>query len=79
MEKTNNSPKEKLIIHETDHHGCGTVIYKGNTDTYSYDDELTGDIRAAVQFLIDIGFIDENEVRIIEGDDIYDLLDKEKL
>lgn len=74
-----NSSKEKLIIHETDCHGCGTVVYKGNVDTYSYDDECTGDIRAAVQFLIDIGFIDEDEVRIIEGDDIYGLLDKEKL
>lgn len=74
-----NLQKEKLIIHETDYHGCGTVLYGDKKDSYSYDDECTGDIRAAVQFLIDIGFINEDEVCIIEGDNIYDLLDKKKL
>jgi hypothetical protein len=68
-------PKEKLkpqlIIHETDCHGCGNVIYGNEVRSYTYDDGEMGDAMGAVQGLIDIGFIDPNDVTFIEGDEIY--------
>ena len=69
---------KKLIIHETDCHGCGCVYYNGKTDTYAYDDSDIGDIKVAVQYLIRIGFIDKKDVVIFDdsqGDDIYKKLD----
>lgn len=70
----------KLIIHETDCHGSGFVHCKGKTDYYSYDDEM-GDIRAAVEGLIDLGFIKPEQVIILEQDQLYEkfaeLLEKE--
>ena len=66
----NEERKHKLIIHETDYHGCGKVYYKGNCDYYSYDDE-SGDVAAAVRFLINIGFIKEEDVMMYDGDEIY--------
>ena len=60
----------KLIVHETDCHGSGRMYYNGRTDYYSYDDE-SGDIAAAVRALIDIGFINPDDVLIYEGDEIY--------
>ena len=60
----------KLIIHETDCHGSGKIYYRGSTDYYSYDDE-SGDIAAAVRALINIGFINPDDVLIYEGDEIY--------
>lgn len=63
----------KLIIHETDCHGSGRIYYKGSSDYYSYDDE-SGDIAAAVRALINIGFIDPDDVIFFEGDEIYDKL-----
>jgi hypothetical protein len=68
--------KPKLIIHETDCHGCGNVYYKGKTDRYSYDDGSFGDVRATIDALIDFGFIDPNEVVILEDDEIYNLVEK---
>ena len=65
----------KLIIHETDCHGSGRIYYRGYTDYYSYDDE-TGNIAAAVKALINIGFINPDDVLIYEGDEIYDELAK---
>ena len=69
------TPKEKLkpqlIIHETDCHGQGCIVYNGKIHPYSYDDGEMGDAKGAVQGLIDIGFIDPNDVTIIEGDEIY--------
>jgi hypothetical protein len=65
----------KLIIHETDCHGSGRIYYKGYTDYYSYDDE-SGDIAAAVRTLINIGFINPDDVLIYEGDEIYNELAK---
>ena len=39
---TPRPPKEekrkKLIIHETDCHGCGNVYFNGKCASYSYDD-----------------------------------------
>ena len=66
--------KPKLYIHETDCHGCGNVIYKDKVERYTYDDEEFGDVRATVEALIDLGFINHADVVIIEGDDIYDYL-----
>jgi hypothetical protein len=63
----------KLIIHEIDCHGSGRIHYKGCTDYYSYDDE-SGDIAAAVRALINIGFINPDDVVIYDGDEIYDEL-----
>ena len=65
----------KLIIHETDCHGSGRIYYKGCADYYSYDDE-TGNVAAAVKALINIGFINPDDVLIYEGDEIYDELAK---
>ena len=70
--------KPKLIIHETDCHGCGYVHFNGKTYHYSYDDGAWGDVRATVQELINIGFIKPEEVVIFDSDndlDIYHLLD----
>ncbi len=65
------NPKPQLIIHETDCHGCGNVIYGDQIRSYTYDDGGMGDAMGAVQGLIDIGFIDPNDVTFIEGDEIY--------
>ena len=67
----------KLYIHETDCHGCGNVIYEDKVRSYAYDDGEFGDAKATVQALIDIGFINPEDVVIIEGDDIYDYLKEE--
>ena len=67
----------KLIIHETDSHGCGTLHYNGITHNYSYDDSRCGDIMLAVNFLIEIGFIKSEDVLLFfdcgrePSDDIY--------
>lgn len=66
----------RLYIHETDCHGCGNVIYKGQVHYYCYDGE-SGDVKAAVKVLIDIGFINPDDVVFIDGDDIYDYLKEE--
>lgn len=68
--------KPKLIIHETDCHGSGKFYYNGKWDYYSYDDEY-GDIRAAVQGLIDIGFINVEDVAIFtDEDELYKMVEK---
>jgi hypothetical protein len=66
---------KKLIIHETDYHGCGYVTYNGETRYYSYDDGM-GDMRAAVQELIDMGFIKTEDVIILENDEVYDIVEQ---
>ena len=63
--------KPRLIVHETDCHGCGNVIYGDQIRSYTYDDGGMGDAKGTVQGLIEIGFIDPNDVTIIEGDEIY--------
>ena len=68
---TTSVPKHQLIIHETDCHGQGNVIYGDKIRSYTYDDGGMGDVKGAVEGLIDIGFIDSNDVTIIEGDEIY--------
>jgi hypothetical protein len=67
----------KLIIHETDSHGCGYVHYNGITRGYSYDDGAFGDVRATVHELIEIGFIKAEDVVVFDDNsetDIYQLL-----
>ena len=71
VDKLTDTPKPQLIIHETDCHGQGNVIYGDKIRSYTYDDGGMGDAKGAVQGLIDIGFIDPNDVTIIEGDEIY--------
>ena len=70
----------KLIIHETDCHGCGMVYYNGNIESYAYDDNA--DVKNAVQILIEVGAINENDVVIVKEDEIYkklaDLLEIEE-
>ena len=66
----------KLYIHETDCHGEGNVIYDGQVYYYCIDGDR-GDIKAAVRALIDIGFINPDDVVFIEGDEIYDYLKEE--
>lgn len=68
----------KLIIHETDCHGSGYVYFNGKTHSYSYDDDAFGDVRATVQELINIGFINPKDVFIFDESsdfDIYRALD----
>lgn len=65
----------KLYIHETDCHGQGYLIYKGNVEFYAYDDNA--DMRIAVEELVNIGFINPEDVVIIKGEEIYDYLKEE--
>ena len=65
---------KKLIIHETDPHGCGTVVYDGITYHYAYDDDEIGDVWQAVSFLIGIKFINMDQIVFIQGDEIYEYL-----
>lgn len=70
----------KLIIHETDCHGCGTVYYNGQSEPYAYD--LNADIRGAAEVFIDLGILKEEDVIVLEGEEIYtklaDLLEIEE-
>lgn len=63
----NSTPKPKLIIHETDCHGCGNIYYNGETDNYSYDDSYWGDVRLTVEALIKIGFINPEDVIVFDS------------
>jgi hypothetical protein len=67
----------KLIIHETDCHGSGMVHYEGQTKEYCYDDGALGDVRRTVETLIDMGFIDREDVLIFDNyeNDIYKYLE----
>lgn len=67
----------KLIIHQTDSHGSGKYLYNGKVESYYYDDE-PGNMVAAVQALIDIGFIKSEDVVIFEDDEIYKYLNFDK-
>ena len=62
----------KIIIHETDCHGCGVVYCEGKTEPYAYD--MNADVKGAVEVLIEVGAIKEEDVIIIEGDEIYEKL-----
>ena len=75
MFKPTKPTASKLIIHETDCHGCGNVVYNGQVLSYSYDDGCFGDARATIEELIKIGFIDPDRVVIFRDDEIYDHLD----
>lgn len=66
------SIKPNLYIHETDYHGQGYIIYDNKVEYYSYEDSV--DMRAAVEGLINIGFIDPDNVVIIKGEEIYKYL-----
>lgn len=70
--------KSKLIIHETDCHGCGTVYFEGRTENYSYDDGGLGDVRRTVEGLIDLGFINPDDVIIFDDyeNNIYEFVEK---
>lgn len=68
--------KPKLIIHETDCHGCGTVYYNGECRDYSYDDGELGDIKCSLMALQKMGVPLGCEVEIYEGHDIYPAIDK---
>ena len=73
----NSAPKPKLIIHETDPHGCGYVYYNGKCDHYHYDDGAWGDVRATVQELVNIGFINMDNVVFLDDDaEMYALIEK---
>ena len=69
--------KPKLIIHETDCHGCGRVYYNGKSDMYSYDDSYWGDVRLTVEALIKIGFIKAEDVVFFTDDnELYKTVEK---
>jgi hypothetical protein len=65
----------RLIVHETDNHGCGYVHFDGRGFPYSYDDEY-GNIGEAVKGLIALGFIKEEDVIFLYDDEIYAFLDE---
>lgn len=70
-------PKPKLIIHETDGHGCGNIYFNGQCDNYSYDDSYFGDVRLTVEALIKIGFINAEDVVILDDNvEVYKLVEK---
>lgn len=69
--------KPKLIIHETDCHGCGFIHYNGRTEDYSYDDGVYGDVKTTIEQLIKIGFINSEDVAIFTGhNQVYELVEK---
>ena len=75
--------KHKLIIHETRNSGCGTLYFNGITTSYAYDDGKCGDIGMAVNFLIEIGFINDEDVLLFNdcgkkdsNENIYHYLNK---
>ena len=75
MNKPNEERKHRLIIHETDCHGCGRAYYNGKIRYYAYDDEC-GDLKGAVLALIELGFIRSEDVAIYEDDNkIYGVID----
>lgn len=65
----------KLIVHETNCLGSGYVYFNGLGFPYSYDDEY-GNIGEAVKSLIALGFIKEEDVIFVDGDEIYAFLDE---
>jgi hypothetical protein len=72
----NNKPK--LIIHETDCHGSGRIYFDGKAEHYSYDDGGYGDVRRTVECLIDLGFINSDDVIIFDEYDnnIYEFVER---
>ena len=69
--------KPKLIIHEIDCHGSGYVYYNGKCDHYHYDDSYYGDVRLTVAALIELGFINAEDVAIFtNGEDLYKVVEK---
>jgi hypothetical protein len=67
--------KPKLIIHETDYHGCGNIYYNGKIDYYSYDEH--GNVKLVVEQLIDLGFINKDDVAIFDNSyDMYKIVEK---
>lgn len=71
---------KKLVIHETDPEGRGYfgVLGEGsNFRFYNFEDEETGDILTAVRNLINVGFINRDDVLFLKDKDIYNYL-KEK-
>ena len=67
--------KPKLIIHETDCHGCGNIYYNGKVDYYAYDE--CGDVKLVIDQLIGIGFINPKDVAIVtDHNQVYELVEK---
>ena len=64
----------KLIVHETDIHGSGCVQFNGKGFAYWSDGDC-GNARAVIEELIKIGFINEEDVIFLDGDEIYAFLD----
>ena len=64
----------KLIVHEIDIHGNGYVQFNGSGFHYYYED--SGDVKAVIKNLIDIGFINKDDVLFIDDDEIYKILDE---
>ena len=76
-DKIDKNEKPKLIIHETDGHGCGNIYFNGQCDNYSYDDSYFGDVRLTVEALIKIGFINTEDVVILDDNvEVYKLVEK---
>ena len=72
--------RKKLFIHETDYHGQGYFGIIGEKNTfspYSYEDCDTGDVSTVVQALVNIGFINFDDVLFIDGTEIYNYLKEE--
>ena len=69
---------KKLVIHETDPEGCGYFGVLGEGSNFRfYNFEETGDILTAVRNLINVGFINRDDVLFLKDKDIYNYL-KEK-
>lgn len=72
---------KKLFIHQTDYHGQGYFGIVGEKDTfssYSFEDDETGNIAMVVNVLINIGFINYDDVLYIDGTEIYEHLKEEE-
>lgn len=64
---------KKLIINETNHHGIGEYFFDGTYGMYSFDDDCSGNLRAAVELLLEIGFLKGEQVKIFSDD--YSLIE----
>ena len=61
-----------LIVHETDCHGDGYVMFNGNVMRYWHEDCVN--MKEAVKMLIELGFLNDVDVCVLEGEEVYTFL-----
>lgn len=75
-----STDSKKLVIHESEAEGFGHFGILGDASSfkeYNYGDEETGNVWTVVKNLINVGFVNRDDVLFIKDTDIYNYL-KEK-